>query len=102
MGVSHTTLVTTAARAGDKIFITGLGPVGYFAAVQFKIAGYEVYASDPDKRCCAFASDAGVEIVSVEESEKLNAALAIDCSGHEAAVMQCANALRRCGELVLI
>ncbi len=103
MGVSHTSLVTTAARAGDKVFIAGLGPVGYLAAMQFKIAGFEVFASDLDERRCAFSREAGIHIIKPgAETENLEAILAIDCSGHEAAVMQCADALRRCGELVLV
>ncbi|NRA38691.1 MAG: dehydrogenase, partial [Planctomycetes bacterium] len=101
MGVSHSTLVTTGARPGDRIFISGLGPVGYLAAAQFKLSGYEVYGSDPDQRVCAFAREAGIHIINENtEIESLEAMLAIDCSGHEAAVMNCAKSLRPCGELV--
>ena len=103
MGVSHTTLVTTEARPGDKIYIAGLGPVGYLAAVQFLISGFEVYASDPDQRCCDYAEQIGVNIVAADaDANELKAAMAIDCSGHEDAVLRCCDAVRRCGEVVLI
>ena len=103
MGVSHTTLVTTQARPGDKVYIAGLGPVGYLAAVQCLIGGFEVYASDPDERCCQYAEQIGVKIVGPEyDVNEIRAAIAIDCSGHEEAVLRCCDAVRRCGEVVLI
>jgi len=101
MAVSHTTLITTRARAGDTVAIAGLGPVGYLAAAQFALAGYRVVACDPDpgRRALAGALDSRV----VEGLQPgLDAALSIDCSGHEDAVLACCDATGKLGEVVLV
>jgi len=48
MGVSMTTLMTTAARPGDRVMIAGAGPVGYLAAQMFALGGYGVLVAEPD------------------------------------------------------
>ena len=42
MGVTMTTLITTTARAGDRVMVTGLGPVGYLGTQVFRRGGFEV------------------------------------------------------------
>ena len=48
MGVSMTTLMTTAARPGDRVLITGAGPVGFLGAHMFALSGYDVLVAEPD------------------------------------------------------
>lgn len=101
MGVSHTSLITTAARPGDRVLVTGLGPVGYLAAVQAGIAGYEVLACDPIAERRALAEAAGIAVAEAPPAD-WGAALALECSGHEDAVIACCHAVRRLGEVSLI
>ena len=101
MSVSHTTLITTRARPGEGVALTGLGPVGYLAAAQFALAGYRVNASDPDAHRRHIASALPITVLDTLPSDA-EAALSIDCSGHEDAVLSCCDATRRGGEVVLV
>ena len=47
VGVSMPTLMTTAARPGALVAVTGLGPVGYLAAHLFRLSNYEVIGHRP-------------------------------------------------------
>ena len=106
LGVTMTTLMTTAARPGDVVLITGAGPVGYLCAHLFVISGYDVLVVDPNPDRRKIAEESGIRNVSAsmpEEAEiKGNVALAIDCSGHEQAVLDCAQMVRKRGEVVLV
>jgi len=106
MGVTMTTLMTTAARPGDVVLITGAGPVGYLCAHLFRISGYNVTVLDPESTRRNIAKESGLSNVlsAVSEDEKLKGtvALAIDCSGHEQAVLDGAGVVRKGGEVVLV
>ena len=107
MGVSMTTLTTTVARPPAKILITGLGLVGHLAAKNFQGCGYEVYASDPVESRRQIASETGILIVldSVPgEGSDLAGQfqLAIECSGHEQALLDAAAAVQKRAEVVCI
>ncbi|MBZ9994287.1 zinc-binding dehydrogenase [Mesorhizobium sp. BH1-1-4] len=107
MGVTMTTLMTTTARAGDKVIICGAGPVGYLAAHQCRIAGYEVTLVEPDERRRAQAIRSGIvntlATMPVGDPEYVGSvALVIDCSGHEQAVLDGCKVVRRRGEVVLV
>jgi len=106
MGVTMTTLMSTVARPGDVVMITGAGPVGYLCAHLFMISGYDILIVDPNPDRRKIAEESGIRNVSPsipEEDEiKGNVALAIDCSGHEQAVMDCARMVRKGGEVVLV
>jgi len=106
MGVSLTTLMTTKARPGDHVVVTGAGPVGLLAAQLFKISGYRVTVVDPDPLRRAQLASCGIfdcrERVPLQSSLKGQVALVLDCSGHEEAVLDACRIVRRLGEVVLV
>lgn len=107
MGVSMTTLMTTTARPGDKVIVCGAGPVGYLAAHQCRIAGYEVTLVEPDERRRAQAVRSGIvntlpAIPVGDPAYAGSVALVIDCSGHEQAVLDACKVVRKRGEVVLV
>jgi threonine dehydrogenase-like Zn-dependent dehydrogenase len=106
MGVSMTTLMTTAARPGDKVVVTGAGPVGYLAAHLCRIAGYEVVVVEPDPRRSAQARMSGLSVLPKMPVDDAGfagkVALVIDCSGHEGAVLDGCKVVRKKGEVVLV
>ena len=107
MGVSMTTLMTTSARPGDLVVITGLGPVGYLAAHLFRISNYEVVAVDPVARRRQHAAATGIARVypalPVDDPAVAGkVALVVECSGHEAAVAAACKVVRMGAELVLV
>ncbi len=106
VGVSWSTLTTTAARPPGRIAVTGLGIIGNLAAQLFAASGYQVLACDPHPGRRALLADRGIELC-----ERLPLAdttwagqleLVIDCSGHEATVLDACKAVRKGGEVVLI
>ena len=107
MGVAMTTLMTTKARPGDIVFITGAGPVGYLAAQLFKISAYRVFVVEPDEKRRKIVEISGIEGVfasmpldNPEFCGKVS--MVIDCSGHEQAVLNGCQIVRRGGEVVLV
>jgi threonine dehydrogenase-like Zn-dependent dehydrogenase len=107
MGVSMTTLMTTKARPGDRVIVTGAGPVGFLAAHLFTIGGYRVTAVDPDelRRKQLYGSgisDCRAAMPLDDPSLAGKAALVVDCSGHEGAVLEGCRMVRRMGEVVLV
>lgn len=108
LGVSWSTLSTTRARPSARVLITGLGPVGNLAAQLFQATGYRVTAVDPmePRRKIAVASglsDVRAAAPAGDEVKGLRGYhLAIDCSGHEQAVLDGCKAVRRGGEVVLV
>lgn len=106
MGVTMTTLMTTSARPGDIILITGAGPVGYLCAHMFRVSGYDVRIVDlsPERRKVSEESGFKYVASSVSKMSELKGkvAMAIDCSGHEQAILDAAHVVRKGGELVLV
>lgn len=107
MGVSMTTLMTTRARAGDRMIVSGAGPVGLLAAHLFRIGGYRVTLVDPDalRRRQAEASgiaDCRAAMPLDDPALAGKTALVVDCSGHEGAVVEGCRMLQRRGEAVLV
>ena len=106
MGVTTTTLMTTLARPGDVVVVTGAGPVGYLCAHLFTISGYEVLVVEPNSQRRRIATESGLKKVftSVPENDEINGSVAmvVDCSGHEQAVLDGARVVRKGGEVVLV
>jgi threonine dehydrogenase-like Zn-dependent dehydrogenase len=107
MGVSMTTLMTTKARPGDKIVVTGAGPVGFLAAHQFRFAGYDVLVVEPSaaRRQTAIASGLKNTLPAMpleDDSVRGKVALVVECSGHEQAVLDACNIVCQQGEVVLV
>jgi threonine dehydrogenase-like Zn-dependent dehydrogenase len=107
MGVSMTTLMTTKARPGDHVIVTGAGPVGFLAAHLFAIGGYRVTVVEPDpvrraQLAASGVSDCRAAMPLDDPSLAGKVALVVDCSGHEGAVLEGCRMVRRMGEVVLV
>jgi len=107
MGVSMTTLMTTAARPGDRVLVTGAGPVGFLAAQMFALSGYEVRVAEPDAERRRWVEQTGIRNVfdrtPVEAADMAGTvALVVECSGHEHAVLDACRVVRKRGEVVLV
>jgi D-arabinose 1-dehydrogenase-like Zn-dependent alcohol dehydrogenase len=107
MAVAMSVLTTTAARPPEKVLITGLGPIGNLACQIFAGCGYEVFAADPlgwRRELLAKLSVATIIDQQPENDPRLvdQVSLAVDCSGHEAAILSACKVVRQGGEVVLI
>lgn len=107
MGVSATTLMTTRARPGDRVIVSGAGPVGLLAAHLFHLSAYRVTVVDPDATRRAQAMSSGLMDVHAtmplgEGEYQGKVALVVDCSGHESAVLDGCRIVQRLGEVVLV
>ncbi|UCH35996.1 MAG: zinc-binding dehydrogenase [Armatimonadota bacterium] len=107
VGVTMSTLTTTTARPPEQVLVLGLGLVGFLAAQLFAACGYEVIACDPLAERRDLARQAGVEraIPDVPVDDPAIArkvGLALDCSGHEQAVLDACRVVRKRGEVVLV
>lgn len=107
LGVTISTLMTTRARPGDLVVITGAGPVGFLAAQLFHAFGYRVTVIDPDPVRRAQVVASGISdcraVMPLEDADLARkVALVVDCSGHEGAVLDGCKIARRMGEVVLV
>ena len=107
MGVSMSTLTTTTARPPQPVVVTGLGPVGYLASAIFSACGYSVTACDPVASRRELAQQIpGIRVVpalsDLDPALVGRVALAIECSGHEQAALDCCRVVRKRGEVVLV
>ena len=107
MGVSMTTLMTTSARPGEKVIVCGAGPVGFLAAHQFQLAGYNVYVVDRNekRRVQIVASGIGnaFPLIPLGDAGLYgNIALVVDCTGNEQAILDACKMVRKRGEVVLV
>ena len=107
MGVSMTTLMTTVARPGDRVLVTGAGPVGFLAAFVFALSGYEVMVVEPDETRRRWVEQAGIGRVYGKTpcdgaGIAGRVALVVECSGHEQSVLDACRVVRKRGEVVLV
>jgi len=107
MGVSMTTLITTTARPGDRVLVTGAGPVGLLAAQMFALSGYDVMVVEPNETRRRQVEQVGIRRVygkapCDDTGIAGTVALAVECSGHEHAVLDACRLVRKRGEVVLV
>lgn len=106
LGVSMSTLVTTAARPPDQVLVTGLGLVGHLAARLFAACGYRVTGCDPSERRRAFAEEFGLRALPsvplADPAYQDRVSLVVECSGHEQAPVDAVRLVRKRGEVILI
>ncbi len=100
MGVTWTTLTTTRARPADRVIVYGLGIIGNLAAQIFAAAGYRVTAIDLNAARCELARSLGLtdvrqSLTPADTGVHGHAALAIDCTGHEQAVIDACHAVKK-------
>ena len=104
--VSWSTLVTTAARPPEAVAVTGLGIVGHFAAQIFHAAGYRVVAADPVAARRELLADLGIEPrvrqPLDDDAWRGRVDLVVECSGHEAAVLDGIHLVRKGGEVAMV
>lgn len=103
-----------AVRPGDRVLVTGLGPVGLAVAMFCADAGAEVIGADPNAERAAFAKGYGVHqaVSSTGPEETLDAVMAltggrgcsvaVDCSGSDAARLLCLRAAATWGRVVFV
>jgi threonine dehydrogenase-like Zn-dependent dehydrogenase len=106
MAVTMSTLVTTRARPPETVLVSGLGIIGNLAAQIFGAAGYTTLAWNPGARRREIAERCGIRTLDRPFSESspltADAALALECSGNEAAALDCISCVKRNGEVVLV
>jgi (R,R)-butanediol dehydrogenase/meso-butanediol dehydrogenase/diacetyl reductase len=89
---------------GDRVLVTGAGPIGALAALCAHAAGAsKVYVSEPNAARRARAESLGVAVVVPallhEETEGLGVDVAVECSGHPNGFNAAVASLRRRGTL---
>ena len=101
-------------RSGDRVLVTGLGPVGLAVAMFAADAGAEVVGVDPNPERAAFAQRYGVHhtVTATDEDEALaqveevtgghGVSVAVDCSGSDAARHLALQAVSTWGRVVLV
>lgn len=104
-GVSMATISRMSVTPGEKIMVTGLGPIGFMAMLVYSNLGYEMIGVDPDENRREFAKKAGFteiyEKVPFDKYDK-QIGLALECSGNEAATLDCCNIVRPHGEVSIV
>lgn len=106
VGVSWSTLTTTAARPPEWVAVTGLGVIGNLAAQLFAAAGYRVLACDPLAARRDHLAGRGVELCERlpldDPAWQERVALVVECAGHEGAALDACRLVRKGGEVVLV
>jgi (R,R)-butanediol dehydrogenase/meso-butanediol dehydrogenase/diacetyl reductase len=103
-----------AVQAGDRVLVTGAGPIGALTVLAAKAAGAgEVYLSEPNQRRARRAESLGAaaifdptssDVVGEvhERTEGLGVDVALECAGNEAALTACLGATRARGNVAQV
>jgi (R,R)-butanediol dehydrogenase/meso-butanediol dehydrogenase/diacetyl reductase len=99
-------------RAGDRVLVTGAGPIGALVALASAALGAgDVVVAEPNPRRAEFAASLGVgEVLTAvgdellglleERTDGAGVDVAIECAGKEAALNACVDAVRPQGTVV--
>jgi (R,R)-butanediol dehydrogenase/meso-butanediol dehydrogenase/diacetyl reductase len=99
-------------RAGDRVLVTGAGPIGALVAMAASALGAgQIYVAEPNPRRAQFAADLKVaEVLTsvgddlltelTDRTEGAGVDVAIECAGKEAALNTCVDAVRPQGTVV--
>jgi len=101
IAVPMAALVTTTARPGDRVGVSGLGLVGNLGAQAFHASGYQVTAWDPVAARRDALPSAVRAVASAADADGAEYDLVVEASGHDGAAIEAAKVLARNGELVL-
>lgn len=102
VGISMSTLTTTAARPPERVLVTGLGIVGNLAAQVFASCGYEVTGVDPVASRRKLLERLGIRSEAAIPPDLRGVGLVLECSGNESVVIGACKAVRKRGEVVLV
>lgn len=101
-------------QPGDRVLVTGAGPIGALAVLAARAAGAgEVHLSEPNASRAERARELGptaildpgaTDVVAAvrERTDGLGADVAVECSGNEAALRTCLGAVRAHGTVVQV
>jgi (R,R)-butanediol dehydrogenase/meso-butanediol dehydrogenase/diacetyl reductase len=101
-------------QAGDRVLVTGAGPIGALAVLAASAAGAgEVYLSEPNERRARRAENLGAaaildpmatDVVAEvrERTDGLGVDVALECAGNEAALTACLGATRARGNVAQV
>lgn len=98
--VSMTALQVGRVRAGDSVYVIGMGLVGNLAAQLYRIAGLEVRVWDTSEGRRAVAKGVGLEVASPDAVGPSD--VTVDAVGSGEVVEQCVNLTKPHGEVVLL
>ena len=100
--VCHALLDPPLIGAGDRVLVTGPGPIGLLAAqVAMAMGGrVEVAGLPADRDRLDLAATLGADVADVEVASEVD--VAVECSGSAGGVRTCLQALRRAGRYVQI
>jgi len=97
-------------RPGDKVLVTGAGPIGVLASMYAASLGAEVYISEPNPSRAARARTLGIagvldprqdDVVAFlrDQTEGIGVDAVIECSGSEPALQTALSAVRAAGHI---
>jgi threonine 3-dehydrogenase len=109
----YASVQAAAPRPGQRVLVTGAGPMGQMTAQLTRLAGAEVLVSDPDEHCRALAKDLGAVATVDPARESLMGAvhafagedgvdIALETAGQPAALADCLQAVRPGGTIVMV
>lgn len=100
--VTHLLLDPPIVNVGDRVLVTGPGPMGLIAAQVARAAGAEVVVSGRPSDDMRLGIASALGLVAVSELPKLEFDVVIECSGSEAGARSALNAARKSGRYVSV